>query len=262
MVLYSWICVYIASGLFSIILPRIGLWILHKDSGISMPLGCEGGCDYWDLVFPHIWTRYQEWIHMSNLCMIFGNILIVLFKARGLKRHFHVLFFKCILLYVPTLTVLWSFIVFLFGAPLWSRGDWIKTCSFALYLSQLTIWIMIWHQKQVHLEAWIRFVLYLDDGSIVNDHMYTDKTQYPVPVWPIYYGRQLYVSMLLFGLWAGSVVVPLDWGQPWQFWPIPQFIAIQATLLAISPVLLITSSLFSRFSYSYTHLPLASFDRK
>lgn len=219
MVYYSCLCSLIAGPILSLLFPKIGLAIYY-----SIPLT--------DTNPDILWTRYQEWIHLANLSFFTSMIILVFLRSIAVKYQFLRLLFKCTFVYSPILTTFWMFISFVFGAPLWTAEDWIKASSFSLYLSQLTIWIMLWHQRRPSLLPWIYSVLDIDESNSIIDTTPVQSS-----------GRLLYISTIIFGLWCGSIVVPLDWGKPWQFWPIPHLISIQLALCIVSPVILILSLL-------------------
>lgn len=209
MLLYVWACSWIASCICSIILPRIALYVIYPSEDTILTMNSDVN---W--IFPLVWTMPIEWIVLSSIFMFISNLLFL--------RHKHL---KYIFIYTPLLVFSWIIIVFLFGVSLWTLHDFKKTFAFSWYISQLLMWIMIWYQKySIDLFSWISFILYLDEYDASHPDSY-------------YYARRLTWIVIIFGLWCGSIVVPLDWGKVWQHWPIPHFIATQISLLA-SPIVL------------------------
>ncbi|KAB7506779.1 Phosphatidylinositol-glycan biosynthesis class F protein [Armadillidium nasatum] len=52
---------------------------------------------------------------------------------------------------------------------------------------------------------------------------------------------QVQGSFVLFGVWLGTFVIPLDWDRPWQVWPIPCAVGGLLGELAASLALLLNS---------------------
>lgn len=92
----------------------------------------------------------------------------------------------------------YHFLAILFGADIFSKFE--ETYMFALLMSTLTV-----------------FPLCLNFGVSTFPHLLSG-----LKPWNSLHqllSRSLHCTVL--GAWSGAAVIPLDWGRPWQLWPIP-----------------------------------------
>ncbi|XP_014207928.1 phosphatidylinositol-glycan biosynthesis class F protein [Copidosoma floridanum] len=98
------------------------------------------------------------------------------------------------------ITIVYHIVIVLFGAPL--IADYEKTFVLAATLTMLTL---------------VPASLYIGINNVI-DLLIGHPAQIERSVID---GIKLNVKTVLFGTWISTFVLPLDWDQPWQAWPIP-----------------------------------------
>lgn len=126
-----------------------------------------------------------------------------------------------------TLSIVYYVALVLFGAPVLTHHE--ETTMLTVTLTTLTF---VPASLQLGVDATVDILMGMQSqkGNILAD------------------AAKINIQATILGTWLGAIVIPLDWDQPWQAWPIPCFLGALLGYMTAHVVTLVKTLSMLRFN--------------